>query len=774
MIIDIELDNIYDVIDITINGMTCASCSSSIEDKLRRIDGIKDVVVNLVTGKGKIEYNVEKTNVRYILDIINNMGFDAFITKEDEEQKVVEKLMMEKNKLVVKVIILSILGFLGMLGMIFMIIDTPFYMREIYPGIQVSTVYMFMLSIPVQFWVGNKFYRNVWNQLKGNGNFNMETLIILSTTLAYVLSIGVVVINIINKRVIQHTFFETSIFIFMFVYIGKYLELIGKIWAAQEMTRVIVNHDEKVVVVRNNSFVEIDEQLICIGDIIQVKANQRIPCDGQIVLYNSQVDESMITGEFTPVDKFIDSKVYSGSINISNTIHVKALQTGKNTLVNRMISLVENAQSNKTSFQSTTDIICKWFVKIVLVISFIDFIVWCIIGYLNLVEIPDGFSYFTFALYSSISVIVVACPCALGLATPMVIMVGSGMAMKMGILIKDGADSLERTSKIKAIVFDKTGTLTEGKMFVVDKFTFDDYVLRYLSILSSISSHPISKCLKEYTKSINNEQLKIENEKIYNGQGVECEIDGILHRLGSVNWLNKEVYNENMELKLEEWYKHGYSIVVQSMGEDIVGIYALSDKVRYNSKEVIKRLKKMNIDVWMVSGDNAYNARKIGKELCIDQENILSNVLPESKANVIEAIQMSGGSKLSWNGYQRMTKKIVAMVGDGGNDSIALARADIGISMRHGSDLALSSSSIVIMKSDIMDVYYLKKLSDKVMNKIYMNLVWSMGYNIIGIPLAAGVFHPWHISPMCAGLAMSISSLFVVINSLLLKKQKIE
>jgi len=776
MIIDIELNNIYDVSDITINGMTCASCSSSIENHIRSLDGIKEISVNLITGRGKVEYNVEKINIRKILNEINNMGFDAFITKENNEEKVIDKLLREKSIMFKKVVILSVLGLLGMIGMLLMIIETPFYMKEVYPGVRVSTIYMFILSTPVQFGIALSFYKRVWKQLTNNSNYNMETLIILSTTLAYILSIWVVILNIVNKRVIQNTFFETSVFIFMFVYIGKYLELIGKIWAAKEMTSVILNTKDKVLIIKDNhEAIEVEEDLICIGDVIQVKPNQRIPCDGKIILNSTQVDESMITGEFMPVNKDINECVYAGSINMSNMVYIKALQTGNNTLINRMISLVENAQSNKTSFQSTTDLVCKWFVKIVLMIASLDFIVWCIIGYLNLVDIPEGFTYITFALYSSISVIVVACPCALGLATPMVIMVGTGMAMNRGILIKNGADSLEKMSKIKAIVFDKTGTLTEGKMYVVDKVLEDEkLILENLYILSSISNHPISKCLKDMTCHIETSYQTVEREIIYNGKGVECEINGVINKLGSINWLNKEIYTDNMKLRLEEWYNNGYSIVVQVICDKVVGIYALSDKVRNDAKDVINKLKDMDIDVWMVSGDNQYNAMKVSKDVGIKEEQVMSNILPESKSEIIEAIQLSGCSRVGWNGYKKMEKKIVAMVGDGGNDSIALAQADIGISMRHGSDLALSSASVVLMKSNINDVYYFKKLSDKIMKKIYINLGWAMGYNIIGIPLAAGVFHPWHISPMCAGLAMSFSSIFVVINSLLLKRSKIE
>lgn len=783
---DIELNKVYKVIDITINGMTCASCCSSIENGVSNLDGVKSVNVNLITGKGKIEYNMTKMNTRDILLYINNLGFDSYLTRDDsKEQKVLEKLMDEKCKLRRKVILLSIFGLLGIIGMILMMFDVSFYMMDVYPGVAFSSIYMFVLSTPVQFGIGIKFYKNVWRQFRNCTNFNMETLIILSTTLAYILSLWIVYLNISIGKSKNHTFFETSVFIFTFVYVGKYLELGGKIWAAKIMNNIVSNEINKVTIIKDltklSETEDISEDLVCVGDIIKVKPNDRIPCDGKVILNNTFVDESMLTGESESILKDIDAKVYAGTINISDTVYIKALETGTNTLINRMISLIENAQSNKTSFQLTTDIICKWFVYIVISLAFVDLIVWLIIGGVSIVEIPEGFTYVTFALYSSISVIVVACPCALGLATPMVIMVSTGIAMNKGILIKNGADTIEKMSKIDVVVFDKTGTLTYGKMNVVDfLIESEDYgsVLENLHVLSSISNHPISQCLKEYTKSYKMNKTA-RNEKVYNGKGVECEIENDVHKLGNINWLNNEEYSysDDVKIKLEEWYKSGYSIVVQSVKESIIAIYALSDIMRVESKNVVKELKEKKIDIWMLSGDNKYNAERVANMVGIDNKQVLSNVLPESKADVIEAIQSSGCVNLRrgwfYNNYMQMEmkKKIVVMIGDGGNDSIALAQADIGISMRHGSDLALSSASVVLMRSDINDVLFLKKLSDKVMRRIYMNLVWAMGYNIIGILLAAGVFYPWNISPMCAGLMMSLSSLFVVGNSLLLRYQ---
>lgn len=778
--VDIEMNQVYDKVDITINGMTCASCSASIENGVGKLNGVKSVQVNLITGKGVVEYNVTRTNIRDILKYINNLGFDSYVTRDDsKEQKVLEKLMDEKVKLRRKVIVLSIFGILGIIGMILMMFEVSFYIMEVYPGLTVSSIYMFILSTPVQFGIGQKFYKNVWKQFVNYTNFNMETLIILSTSLAYILSLWIVYLDISIGKAIHHTFFETSVFIFTFVYVGKYLELSGKIWAAKIMNNIVSCEQNEVTLIKDiNKLSDIElinEELICVGDIIKVKPNERIPCDGKIVLHSTFVDESMLTGESESVLKELNSKVYAGTINISDTVYIQALETGTSTLVNRMVSLIENAQSNKTSFQSTTDLICKWFVYIVIGIAIVDLVVWLIIGKLNLVEIPEGFTYVTFALYSSISVIVVACPCALGLATPMVIMVGTGVAMNKGILIKNGADTIEKMSKVKNIVFDKTGTLTHGKMCVVDYVLLDDniQVLEYTKTISSIANHPISKCLYEYTSQY--KQYLSSNEKVYNGKGVECEIDNNIHKLGSINWLNEMDYNDDMKYKLNVWYQRGYSVVVHAINNKVVCMFAISDVVREDSKDVIRELKDNNIDIWMVSGDNKYNAERVANIVGIDDNQVLSNVLPEAKSQIIEAIQSSGyTNKRRWwcrNGYIKMTKNIVAMVGDGGNDSIALAQADIGIAMRYGSDLALSSASVVLMKSDIKDVLYLKKLSDKVMRRIYMNLAWAMGYNIIGIPLAAGVFYPWNISPMCAGLMMSLSSLFVVVNSLLLKYQ---
>lgn len=778
--VDIEMNKVYDTVDVTINGMTCASCSASIESGVGNLDGVKSVKVNLITGKGIIEYNVAKTNIRDILKHINNLGFDSYVTRDDsKEQKVLEKLMDEKIKMRRKVIVLSVFGILGIIGMILMMFEVKWYMMEVYPGLNVSSIYMFILSTPIQFGVGIKFYKNVWRQFINYTNFNMETLIILSTSLAYILSLWIVYLNISIGKAEHHTFFETSVFIFTFVYVGKYLELSGKIWAAKIMNNIVSNEVNNVTIIKDLNELaeteEISEELICVGDIIKVKPNERIPCDGKIVLHSTFVDESMLTGESESVLKELNSKVYAGTINISDTVYIQALETGTNTLVNRMVSLIENAQSNKTSFQSTTDWICKWFVYVVICLAVVDLVVWLVIGSLNLVEIPEGFTYVTFALYSSISVIVVACPCALGLATPMVIMVGTGVAMNKGILIKNGADTIEKMSKVKNIVFDKTGTLTYGKMCIVDYVLLDDniQVLDYTRTISSITNHPISKCLYEYTSKY--KKYMSCNEKVYNGKGVECEIDNQIHKLGSINWLNEMDYNDDMQYKLNVWYQQGYSVVIHAMNNKVLCMFAISDIIREDSKDVIRELKDNNIDIWMVSGDNKYNAERVAKIVGIDDNQVLSNVLPEAKSQIIEAIQSSGYiNKRRWwsrNGYIEMTKNIVAMVGDGGNDSIALAQSDIGIALRHGSDLALSSASVVLMKSDIKDVLYLKKLSDKVMRRIYMNLAWAMGYNLIGIPLAAGVFYPWNISPMCAGLMMSLSSLFVVVNSLLLKYQ---
>lgn len=765
-----------DVINITINGMTCASCSASIENGMNNIDGIKSVNVNLITGKCIIEYDITRKNVRDILLYINELGFDGYITDDDsKEKKVLEKLLDEKRMLKMRVIILSILGILGMIGMILMMFKVSIYNIEVYPGINIGNIYMFILSTPVQFVIGIRYYKNVWMQLTKNKNFNMETLIILSTTLGYILSIWIIYLNVSIGEAKHHTFFEASIFIFMFVYVGKYLELSGKIWGAKNMNNIVLNEKNKVTIVKDiNKLLEIEEiseELICVRDIIKIKPNEKIPCDGKVVLNASFVDESMLTGESETVLKDINAKVYAGTINISDTIYIEALDTGSNTLVNRMISLVENAQSNKTSFQSTTDWVCKWFVYIVLCIAFIDLIVWLIIGRLNIVKIPEGYNYITYALYLSISVIIVACPCALGLAAPMGIMVGTGIAMKNGILIKNGGDTIEKMSKVDEIVFDKTGTLTYGKMCVVDYILIDNIIelLCYTRTLSCISNHPISKCIYEYTQ--NYKCYDSYDEKVYNGKGVECNIKNEIHRLGSINWLNKEEYSSDMRNKLNEWYKKGYSIVAQSINNKIVAIFCISDIVREDSKSIIKELKDKGINVWMVSGDNKFNAERVANLVGIEDNQVISNVLPEFKSNIIEVIQNSGINNKRWwfsNNYLRITKKIVVMVGDGGNDSIALAQADVGIALRHGSDLALSSADVILMKSDIKDVLYLKKLSDNVMRRIYMNLVWAMGYNIIGIPLAAGVFYPWSISPIFAGLMMSLSSLFVVGNSILL------
>jgi Cu+-exporting ATPase len=523
-----------------------------------------------------------------------------------------------------------------------------------------------------------------------------------------------------------------------------------------------------------------------------VKQNTEIPCDGTIVFNDSYINESLLTGESKHVFKQVGSTVYGGTINITNNIHIKALQTGNDMTMNRIKKLVEHAQINKTQLQTVTNLVCKWFVYIILAISLIDFITWLIIGYFNKSIIPSGFTFYTFALYLSVSVIVVACPCALGLATPIAIMIGTGKAMLKGILLKDGGDSIEKMSKIDTIVFDKTGTLTTGEMSVMEYYFHSEFKSNYSTIysniyaLSNISKHPLSKCLNMYTKDYYNTNLIVSDEKIYLGKGVECIIDNIHCYLGSCDWLlsNENSNNRNLNEKINKWKNNGYSIVLYKYDNKIQAAFAISDTLRNDAYNVVKTLKDMNIDIWLLTGDNLISALKIADKIGIKNENVVADVLPESKAQVISNIQNSEQiSQKNWfsyfscfsfrTSYNRLKtrKKLVAMIGDGGNDSIALAQADISISMKSGCDLALSSSNIVLLKSDLFDIVKLKLMSNKIMKKIYINLVWALGYNIIGIPLAAGVFYPFHLNPIFAALTMSLSSLFVVFNSLMLKYQ---
>lgn len=785
--VNIELNSIYNIDTVIINGMSCASCSSSIESALKQKNGIKNINVNLIVGNAIIEYNQSIINIREILQHINDLGFECYLKKEDTiEEKTINKLENEIKKMQKSIYISIFFATIALINMCIMLFGNHMK-NDIIPGINLSTIVMFLIATPMQFIIGQKFYINVYHQIINKKALNMDTLIILSTTFSYVLSVYLVMINIfIYKNNTYITFFESSVFIFTFVYIGKFLELKGKISAAKTMNNLIYKSSNKVLLIKDindNHTVEIDESLININDILLIKPNSENPCDGKIILNESYIDESMLTGESKNVYKNTNSVVYGGTINVTNTIYIKALQTGNDMMINRIKRLVEDAQTNKTQLQNIIDIICKWFIYIILSISLIDFIVWIIIGYLNFVNIPNGFNFVTFALYLAVSVIVVACPCAIGLATPITVLIGSGILMSKGILLKNGADSIEKMSKIDTIVFDKTGTLTTGKMNIIDSYNINKHEnFIYIDILSNITDHPLSKCLSDYLKdkmyNCHNESKT--NEKIHLGKGVECEINGEKHYLGSVGWLydqNDMSYDYLLKQKLKNWKNNGYSIVLYKKNNEILAGFAINDIIRNNAKNIIDTFKQMNINVWMLSGDTLESALKIANKVGINNKNVIAGVLPESKAEIIENIQNHENYESYethyFFKYKKLNnkRKIIAMVGDGGNDSIALAQADIGIAMKVGSDLALSSSSVILMKSELEDVLNLKIMSNKIMNKIYINLFWSLAYNIIGIPLAAGVFYPLHINPIFAALSMSLSSVFVVINSILLKYQ---
>lgn len=772
MIIEMELNEVEDEVSmLSIGGMTCASCSASIENDIKSCYGVKEISVNLITGKAVIKHD-SNISVRSIINRVENLGFEAKLINDNQEEKVIDKLDNEISNLRWKLYICVSSGLIAFINMILMMVKINY---KVYPGLSISTIISLTLGVFVQILVGKKHYIDVLKQIK-TGVVNMNTLVILSTSLSLCLSIWMLIKNILISDEVYPTFFDTSVFIFMFVYIGKYLELRGKLWAARLMTNIIKNDNTKVRVIKDinnlNEYIEIDNNLVNIGDILLIKPGENIVCDGRIIYGETHIDESILSGESTPIYKRNEDIVYGGSINVSETICVEAKETGKNMCLNKIRKLVENAQAMKTSFQNITDKICGWFVYMVLTIALMTFIVWLFVG--NNIELPNHFNVMTYAIYVSISVIVVACPCALGLATPIAIMVGTGVALKSGILLKNGGETVEKMSKIDTIIFDKTGTLTYGKLKIVGMYSSEKVLLEDVYILSCISNHPLSKCIRESMRSYETNK-NVLHERSYVGKGVECLIDKKKHYLGSVKWLWKDIfdYSDDIIAKLKEYENLGLSIVVHAIDNKVVNIFGLSDTVRDNAYELIESFKEMNMDVWMISGDNKRTALKIGRQVGIDESKIIAEVLPEDKASMVESIKNVEVYSI-WNyfrgkKYARLEKKLVAMVGDGGNDSIALSYADVGICMRNGSDLALSSADVILMSSNLLDIYVLKMLSRRVMRTIYVNLFWATCYNFVAIPLAAGVFYPMHLNPMCAGLAMSLSSVIVVLNSILIK-----
>ena len=730
-----------------ISGMTCSACANRIEKVVSKMDGVKEANVNFATEKLSVSYDADAINFGDIKAKVEKAGYKLI---REDEQKVEEKRkkLDEKGKLLWRLILSLIFAVplltitMGhMVGMPLPKIIDPMMNPLNFAIIQL------VLTIPVMI-IGYKFYYIGYKNLFKLSP-NMDSLIAIGTSAAFIYSLyGTYKIYTGDGSYAMSLYYEAAVTILALITLGKYLEAISKGKTSQAIKKLMGLAPKTATIVRDGKELGIPIDEVIVGDIIIVKPGEKLPVDGEVIEGATAIDEAMLTGESIPVEKTVGSKVIGASINKTGFIKYKATKVGKDTALSQIIKLVEDAQGSKAPIAKMADIIASYFVPIVIVLAILASIGWIIAG-------ENG----VFALTIFISVLVIACPCALGLATPTAIMVGTGKGAEYGVLIK-GGEALEITHKIDTIVFDKTGTITEGKPVVTDIITTTISENELLSIAASSekgSEHPLGEAIVKGAEERNIKFKEISNFKAIPGHGIQVEIEGKTILLG-----NKKLMSENsievgeLGVKSDKLANEGKTPMYIAINNKLEGSIAVADTVKPSSKEAIENLHKMGIKVAMITGDNKKTAHAIAKQVGIDI--VLAEVLPEDKANEVKKLQEKGSK--------------VAMVGDGINDAPALAQADIGIAIGTGTDVAIESANIVLMKGDLRDVATAIKLSKATIRNIKQNLFWAFGYNVLGIPVAMGVLHIFGgplLNPMIGAAAMSLSSVSVLANALRLR-----
>ena len=736
-----------------ISGMHCASCSVLIKRRLEKTPGVKSANVNYATEKATVEYDEKQCDENKIVQTVVQTGYKAFPRVEEQpmqmhhsQQKQNPAMGMqghdhaamlkeeEMRELKLKVTVSAALAVPALLLAMFT------------PEFEFKTLALFLLATPVQFWAGRQFYQGAWSGLRVL-SANMDTLIAMGTSAAYFYSVASLL------GLVKENYFEIGAILITFVLLGKYLEAIAKGRASEAIKKLMGLNPKTAIVLRKGKEIEIPIEQVVAGDLIRVRPGEKIPVDGIVVEGDSSVDESMLTGESLPTEKTKGAKVYGATINKHGSLTFKATKVGKDTVLSQIIKLVEEAQGSQAPIQRFADEVSAVFVPIVIVIAIITFAAWIFTG-----------QAFSFALVAAVSVLVVACPCALGLATPTAIMVGTGMGAEKGILIKN-AEALERIGKINAIVWDKTGTITEGKPKVTDIFQLDKSysqkkILEISASLEKPSEHPLAEAIVGRAKESKIAFSKVSSFKAIAGKGVFGKLGAKHYFIGAPKNHAKAIAG------VEGLENEGKTAMIlfesnaKAAALKPVGVIAVADTIKPNAKKAVETLRGMGIESILLTGDNERTAKAIAKQAGISR--ILANVLPADKANEIKKLQQQG--------------KKVAMVGDGINDAPALAQADVGIAMASGTDIAMESGSVVLMKNDVEDAPRALRLGRKTLKKIKLGLFWAMVYNVVGIPIAAGVFYAqtgWLLSPAIAGAAMALSSVSVVANALSLRLERI-
>lgn len=751
----------YNKVDFKIGGMTCASCAKAIERAVNKLDGIEDINVNVATERATINYDISKLKLTQIRNTIEKAGYKVLEKSESKNENLDEdKLIKEKEMKTLFTKFLAAVGFSVPLLYIAMgpMVPSPIGPWPVPNIINPTTnslnyaLIQLILVIPVMI-AGNKFYKNGFKAII-NKSPNMDSLVSIGTLAAFVYSLYTTFqmanANMVSSHEHHQLYYESAGIIIALILLGKYLESRSKGKTSEAIKKLMGLQPKVAIVIKNKKEIEIPIEEVEVGDLIVVKPGSKIPVDGIVIEGHTSVDESMLTGESMPVEKNIGDKVTGASINKNGSIKFKAEKVGSDTALSQIIRLVEDAQGKKAPIAKLADTVSGYFVPTVITIAIVTALLWFTIG-------GQGVE---FALTIFISVLVIACPCALGLATPTAIMVGTGKGAENGILIK-GGEALELAHKIDTIIFDKTGTITEGKPkvtdIVVSKSIDKDYLLKIAASAEKGSEHPLGEAIVRFGEDKNIDFMKVEKFRAIPGYGIEVSIDNKNVLLGNKKLMDdRKISLGNLSKTSDELASQGKTPMYIALENELGGIIAVADVVKSSSKKAIDKLHSMGIKVAMVTGDNKKTANAIAKEVGIDI--VLAEVLPQDKSNEVKKLQNQG--------------RFVAMVGDGINDAPALAQADIGIAIGNGTDVAMESADIVLMRSDLMDVPTAIKLSKETIKNIKQNLFWAFAYNTVGIPVAAGVLYIFGgplLNPMIAAAAMSLSSVSVIGNALRLK-----
>jgi len=725
--------------------MTCAACAVSVESMLKATQGVKDAGVNFANQSAWVEYNEYIVKPSDLQNAVRAIGYDLVVdvddpqaVKEEAQRKYFDQI---RQRTVWSLILAAPVVIIGMLFM-----DLPY-------GNYISMV----LSGPVVFYFGRSFFVNAWKQAKF-GKANMDTLVALSTGIAFVFSFfNTFFPQFWNARGVHpHVYYEAAAVVIAFISLGKLLEEKAKSNTSSAIRKLMGLQPKTVrVIAVDGSEKEQSISSVRVGNIIIVRPGEKIPVDGSVSSGTSFVDESMISGEPVPVEKIFGDKVFAGTINQKGSFQFEALKVGSDTILAQIIKMVQDAQGSKAPVQKLVDKIAGVFVPTVLIISILTFILWMILG---------GENAFTHALLTSVTVLVIACPCALGLATPTAIMVGVGKGAENNILIKD-AESLELAHNVNTVILDKTGTITEGKPVVTDLIWKEENDMRLHQILYSIESkseHPLADAIVSKLKTEGIETLAVHDFESLTGRGVKARIENEDYFVGNKRLMEENhisISNETRELALR-MQSEAKTVIYFTNRDMVLAIVAIADKVKKTSKAAISTLHQRGIEVYMLTGDNEQTAKAVAKQVGL--KHYRSEVMPSDKAAFVKLLQTQG--------------KVVAMVGDGINDSQALAQADVSIAMGKGSDIAMDVAKMTLITSDLQSIPKALNLSSKTVRGIRQNLFWAFIYNVIGIPLAAGILYPVNgflLNPMIAGAAMALSSVSVVANSLRLRTARI-